>query len=404
MGILENIKTSIRLTGASFGLVAGYPRVMLLPLLTLIAVATLVIAPVSFLVWLHENHPETAMDFWKALFWIPVDLWNAGDYQAAVSGFIIEGYVLYAIWLTFALTAVFYFTTAGMHVATLQIRTGKPDLSDGFSFANRNFGRIFLFALFNATIFAWIKYLLKWTFRLTPFVGKWIGRGVKLALTAVSYLMLPIVLYERAGPWNAMRSAWTNVKETWSGLVIGTGITFGAIWALFNVFAYNLLRATLDLEPWAGVIIAVVSAGIVYSLAMSVSAALRATLYWYATTGEVPDGFNANDLPTIERHGSLTGAQIITIAGAPTASATASTHQPTIVQGTEIELETGHPSQPAREAQQPPSQAPASEAKPSGGDGRRLACPECRTVIVTHGWEQPTCPTCGFTGPARPQS
>jgi hypothetical protein len=42
---------------------------------------------------------------------------------------------------------------------------------------------------------------------------------------------------------------------------------------------------------------------------MSVAAALRAALYWYATTGEVPPGFEEK-LPAIAAHAPFTAVRL----------------------------------------------------------------------------------------------
>jgi len=44
------------------------------------------------------------------------------------------------------------------------------------------------------------------------------------------------------------------------------------------------------------------------ALASAVTAALRAVLYWYATTGELPPGFEQADLPQITERKPFTVA------------------------------------------------------------------------------------------------
>ena len=67
---------------------------------------------------------------------------------------------------------------------------------------------------------------------MVDIAGKWIMRGVRLVLTAVTYLTLPIVVYERAGARQAFRSAWGQVKKTWAGLLVGSGLTFGCAYSI----------------------------------------------------------------------------------------------------------------------------------------------------------------------------
>ena len=51
-----------------------------------------------------------------------------GNWELAVSSAIITTYIIWAIWLTIALTFVFYFATVGMHVATtLALIMEDPD-------------------------------------------------------------------------------------------------------------------------------------------------------------------------------------------------------------------------------------------------------------------------------------
>lgn len=312
MGFVQDITTSLRLSVASLRLLFQAPGVLALPLGTLLWTGLWAFGPASFFIWWAENHPEASARFWKGLFFISVQAWQDGEYGLAISSAIIEGYVLYAMWLTIVLTGVLYFLTVGMHVASQQIRKhGKtPSLQAGFQVANQNLGRLFLMALFNATVFAWVRYSVRFGLRAVmsptyfiPVLGRMMRKvvlgTVGYVLTAVSYLMLPIIVYERKGAYEAMKSAWTNVKKTWSGILVGSGLLFGGIWALMNFFAWGLFQLTFK-DPTFAIIFSIVTAAIAYAFASAASAAMRATLYWYATTGEVPEGFRVDDLPEID--------------------------------------------------------------------------------------------------------
>lgn len=376
--------TSLRLTAASFKLVFQYPVVLVLPFFTLLSVAGLIIGPISWLIWLHEEHPDTAATFWKNLYFVTYEAAQRGDWEWAITSAIIESFIIYAIWLSVALTFVLYFATVGMHVATTQIRHGTPKLGEGFQVATRNLGRIYLLALFNATVITWLMWAIKFgPLRWIPFAGKWLVRGVRLVLGAVTYLMLPIVIYERAGAWNAFRSAWTSVKKTWAGLLIGTGFVFFALWMLFNVFAFGVLQATFKIETWASVMASLIMAGVLYAVSISVSSALRAVLYWYATTGEVPAGFNKADLPTITAPGPITAVGAVAMA-APMA-APMQTPPPAAA--------APYPAQPAKVVA-----SRRVAVRPAASTVRQqMACPRCHTVIVVSGEARPVCPTCGYT-------
>ena len=55
-------------------------------------------------------------------------------------------------------------------------------------------------------------------------------------------------------------------------------------------------------------IMSLIGAAMLYALASAVTAALRAVLYWYATTGELPPGFEQADLPQITERKPFTVA------------------------------------------------------------------------------------------------
>lgn len=361
---------SLRLSMASFRLVFRAPGVFALPLGTLVWTLLWVAGPVSFMLWLVDKHPEAARSFFEGLFVLAVQAWRDGEYGTAVALAVAEGYVLYAFWLTIVLTGVLYFMTVGMDVASQQIRQpGRtPSMGAAFGLANRNLGRLLLLALFNATVFAWVRYTIKFgvglltsPLRMVPVLGGMARRaitgGVSMVLTAVSYLMLPVVVYERAGPWNAMRSAWNNVKKTWAGLMVGTAFMWISLYVLFEVFAATVLHLMFE-DPTVTLIVSIIAASVVYALATATASAMRATLYWYATTGEVPEGVRADDLPKVTPVGSITDPRQVPYV----------------------------PIQPPGTPLRDPGQAPPA----------RLRCPRCATVATVQAGARPSCARCGY--------
>ncbi len=306
--ILRNIATSWELTKASLRMVTSQPKVLLMPFATLIAVTLMVVIPLSLLIWTAKNAPDALGGFFKTLYFITVMAAEKGNWSLAWTSAVVETYLLFSLWMIPVLTAVLYFTTVGMHVATQQIKRQTPDLGAAFRVANKNFMRIVALAAFSATVYTWVRYLVFTVVRVIPVVGRWIMRGLRLVLSAVTYLMLPIVIYERAGARAAFRSAWNQVKQTWSGLLIGSGLIFFATFALFEVFAWGVARHVIGAEGAA--VLTLIAAAVFYSVSCAVAAALRASLYWYATTGEVPPGFREEYLPQISERHSFTGIDL----------------------------------------------------------------------------------------------
>ncbi|MEA3203388.1 MAG: hypothetical protein QOI63_1063 [Thermoplasmata archaeon] len=392
MGILTNLQTSFRLTLASFRLIFRKPVVLTLPLLTLLWTGLWVVAPLNFFIWLEQNHPDASHGFWKGVFFVTVNAFESGNWGLAISSAIVTGYVIWGIWMTIALTGALYFVTVGMDMATQQIRTRQASLGQAFRLANRNLGRIFLVALTIATIIAWVKYLTTFVLRLVPFVGRWVNRIVRAALAAVTYLMLPIVVYERAGPISAAKSAWTNVRKTWTGLLVGTGLIYFAGWLLLNVVAMALFQGVLHLKGWDALVPSIVLAGLVYAVASSTAAAMRATLYWYATTGEVPEGFDTSDLPQMATHAPFTVlAATGAVVSAPLAQAPAA---PAMAPTTLVQVP-APAAKPARKAA-PQATVTAPTAKKAAPATRRMTCPKCKTVATVAAGSKPVCASCGY--------
>src|SRR5262249_58016853 len=135
--------------------------------------AVLVVVPLSLLVWGLQYHAEPTADFFQALYFVSVAAARAGNWGLAVSAGIVESYLFLSIWLIPVQTAVLYFSTAGMHVATQQIKRQQPDLRAAFGVANANLGRLFALAAFYATIYAWGRYVVFTVLGIVPVAGRW---------------------------------------------------------------------------------------------------------------------------------------------------------------------------------------------------------------------------------------
>lgn len=335
MNLIRDFGISMRLTVASWKMLFRKPVMLVLPLLTLAWTALVVLAPVNWWIWQAEHDPNGAMAFWKAVFFLPVQAYNAGNYSAIPPAIMLTWYVIQSVFMTVILTGALFVITVGMDVTTQIIKTGEGKLGPAFKLAGRNLGRIFLMALTLAFLIKWFQYIINRFTRFLPIVGRILRTAFNLVITSVVFLMLPIIIYERAGPMNAMKSAWRNVKKTWTGILVGTGIIYFAGWLLLSVIAQGFMEATIShsapaagkafgFVTWSNFIPTLIIGAIVYAFSSSTAATMRATLYWYATTGEVPAGFRVDDLPKIENPSTFTiPAASASIGSRPTPTAAA---------------------------------------------------------------------------------
>ncbi|HEX9815827.1 MAG TPA: hypothetical protein VGB18_02505 [Candidatus Thermoplasmatota archaeon] len=316
------ILSSLRLTFASFGLVFRNPLALLVPLLTMAWTGVFVVLPVMYVFRLYDSDKAAFVDFFAKIYAPMTGAIESGN-DGAVFGYgVLETYLLYATWLTIVLFGVLFFGTVSLDLFTQQIKRQKPSLVAAFTVAGRNAHRIFFLALFNATIFTVVRYILRRGLKKASRSTKKVAQtAVKLLLVAITYVMLPILVYERVGPGKAMSSALDQIKKGWAGIVAGIGTSFVGVWVLFSLvsqgFVGGIVGSAIHPAKWRGVnnpadafhvlgwdnlshfLPELVVGMILFSISMTVGAAMRATLYWNATTGEVPQGFRSEDLPQV---------------------------------------------------------------------------------------------------------
>jgi hypothetical protein len=181
-------------------------------------------------------------------------------------------------------------TTVIMHTGVMQLRGQRPSIREGFRLAWRNVGRIAALAVF-AGVFIGLTKRFTSALRAIPFVGR-IARGAILsALTGLLYLALPVVVYERNGVVSSLRSTWTQLRKTWGGLVVGTGLMMSALWMGLWVVEFAVKTAFEAMTPvrvidWSTMLILQVFAAVtLYALNVALSANLRAALYLHVTEG-----------------------------------------------------------------------------------------------------------------------
>ena len=139
--------------------------------------------------------------------------------------------------------------------------------------------------------------------------------AVGVAWTIVTYFVVPVLIYEKVGPWKAVKRSASILRKTWGEALVGN-LGLGVIFFLFALVGiliivlsrvlHVLVALALVLGALSGsltvILVAVAIAvvfwivlAIVYSAAQSV---LVAALYRYATTGQVSEEFQGVSFAT----------------------------------------------------------------------------------------------------------
>jgi len=200
-----------------------------------------------------------------------------------------------------------FFNAAVIGAAMIRLNGGHPTLSDGLRIARENVGRIFLWALFAATVAMIIRAIQE----RVGIVGKIIMGIVGVAWSIATFFVVPVLIYEKLGPWAAVKRSASIFRRTWGETFTGQ-FTMGGIFVLAGLLGLVPIFLGIALGGTVGVILGAIVAfvywvvlGIVASAANSI---LVAALYRYATTGKVAEDFQGLPIfgaPTRQTYGQV---------------------------------------------------------------------------------------------------
>ncbi len=199
-------------------------------------------------------------------------------------------------WLAMAFTFYFvtyfitiFFNAAVISCATIRLNGGDPTLKDGLRTAWENIGRILVWALVAATVGMVIKAIQQ----RVGLIGKLVMGAIGIAWTLVTYFVVPVLIYEKLGPWAAVKRSASVFKGTWGEMIVGN-LGMGIIFFLAGLLGVLFIGVGALVGGLTGLVVGLVAA-IVYWLVLAVVKAaaegvLVAALYRYATTGQIPEG------------------------------------------------------------------------------------------------------------------
>lgn len=219
-------------------------------------------------------------------------------FTAGISGIedSTSSWVFYAFWLVFYFLAFFvsiFFNAAIIGCATIRLNGGDPTVRDGLRIASQNVGRILMWALFAATVGLIIKAIQE----RVGFLGKLIMGFIGVAWAIVTYFVVPVLIYEKVGPWKAVKRSASILKNTWGEALVGN-LGLGAIFFLAMLPGFFLMFLGIyGIVAWgaaAGIVLIVIAVVYILMIGIIASAAeavLVAALYRFATTGKVSEDF-----------------------------------------------------------------------------------------------------------------
>jgi hypothetical protein len=274
--MFDRIARGWRIMKASGGVLARHPKLVIFPLLSLIAV-TGVIAAIVFPV---VTSPEFISSDGEITIRAGEPLLYAG---------------LFAFY--FVCTFIVVLFNAALVFCALESFAGRtPSLRSGLASAFGRLPQIFAWTFVATTVGLILNALQSFLRDKLGFLGSVLGGLAEFAWTVITYFVVPLLVVEGVGPVTAVKRSSAILKKTWGESVIGeAGLSIVVFLLALPAILVAGLAATVGRSlglDWVivGVVLAIV---IPYVVVLSLAASAMGTIfqtgvYIYATTGNPP--------------------------------------------------------------------------------------------------------------------
>jgi len=190
---------------------------------------------------------------------------------------------------------VMIFCNAALVSCTLLRFNGEtPTLGDGLRAAMARLPQIAAWALLSATV----GLLLKAVEQAHEKVGQFIASLLGTAWSIMTYFVVPILVVEKVGPFDAVKRSMSLMKKTWGEALAGNvGMGFFLFLLALPIVLLLVLGFFLVTQPQMQVVglIVIVAAGLAFLGYLAVSAAMHTifmtAIYQFASSERVPEGF-----------------------------------------------------------------------------------------------------------------
>ena len=223
----------------------------------------------------------------SASFFFGMDVMHR-DMERMTASNLVPLFAFYVITYTIG----FFFQAALVAGALERLNGGDPTLGSALRAASRRFGAIALWGVFAATV----GMLLRALSERSGLAGKIVVALVGVAWSLATFFMVPVLVMENEPIGGSFRRSWALFKKTWGETVVGNGGL-----GLFNLFCFLALVLVVGLLFAAHLVLPAIVIGAVGLIALmvissSLSGIYLASLYRFATTGQVADGFDREAL------------------------------------------------------------------------------------------------------------
>jgi hypothetical protein len=190
---------------------------------------------------------------------------------------------------------IIFFNSAIVACATIRMGGGDPTVLDGLNIASLRIFKIILWAFISASV----GMILRMIQGRSNLIGRAISGLLGMAWSVTSFLVIPVMVNENKGPFDAFTGSIDLLKKTWGEGLIGT-FSFGLVFTIASLPAFFVVGAGAYLGKGMLTLVLIIAA-VVYLVVLSIfqSALLgifQSALYQFARFGAVPWGFREEQL------------------------------------------------------------------------------------------------------------
>jgi len=185
---------------------------------------------------------------------------------------------------------IIFANAALVSAAMIRLRGGDPTVGDGFRIAFDHFGSIFGYALVASTV----GIILNSLARRSNTLGRIAVSLIGLAWNLATFLVVPVLVAEEVGPFEAVKRSAVLLKKTWGEQIVGN-LSIGGVFGLLTFVVIVLIVAPslyLMVTINNPVILVVMAILLVVSLVLiglvnsTLSGIYAAAVYRFAAEGE----------------------------------------------------------------------------------------------------------------------
>ena len=191
---------------------------------------------------------------------------------------------------------IVFFNSALVACAMIRFRGGSPTMADGLGAASARLPQILAWVLLASTV----GILLRAIQERFEFVGRIVVGLIGAAWTIATYFIVPVLVVEKVGPFDAVSRSAELMKQTWGeslashvGIGAATGlITFLGV-LLIGIASVALAVMTSNMGVFiAGVVVVVAFLVLAALVSSALSTIVLSALYLYASEKKAPQAFD----------------------------------------------------------------------------------------------------------------